>query len=91
MLTINHDRKIERALRRLGRGPATQRKLIERVPYKTLAGLTSWDLADVLRAIEAAYLDGYSAAGGDVCDTVSHCGRHGQAVISAVDGSRCAD
>jgi hypothetical protein len=62
-------------------GTVTETRLMDRIA-PVWGELTGKQLALVARIVEAAYLDGYQAAGGDTSDTISHCG---------VRGARLAD
>lgn len=57
-------------------GPATARRIGDNIPAALIERLTSAELGLVARLIEATYLDGYTAAGGDTCDTITHYESH---------------
>jgi len=65
--------KLRRAT--VGIGGVTASRLTGTLPDRLVARLASRDLAVVLQLPEATYRDGYTAAGGDTCDTVTHCER----------------
>lgn len=75
------NRKIDNCRRALSRGPATASKLIDRLPDDLRAALTGRQLARVCEALEAAYLDGYGAAGGDTCEPMAHRNDNGRALV----------
>lgn len=81
MKTTYTDRKINNARCALGLGPATFEALLGRLPDDLRAELTGRQLARVMEALNAAYLDGYTAAGGDTCDPVRHCNANGRALV----------
>lgn len=68
--------KATRALQSFGARTAV--RIGENIPQVLWDRLTSGELAVVARLVEAAYLDGYQAAGGDTSDTVEHCDTHRQ-------------
>lgn len=77
----NHSRKIDNARQALGLGPAAVRHLTGRLPADLIAQLTGRQLARVMEALNAAYLDGYAAAGGNTCDPVHHSNDNGRALV----------
>lgn len=80
-MSTNHDRKLANARQALGLGPATYSCLAGRLPADLIAQLTGRQLARVMDALNAAYLDGYTAAGGDTCEPVRHCNANGRALV----------
>lgn len=54
------------------------------IPEPLWDRLTSAEIKLVIQLIEAAYLDGYEAAGGNTLDPVTHCERHRQHLCSVL-------
>lgn len=74
--------KQQRALSQFG--PRTADRIGRNIPEALWRSLTSRELALVARLVEAAYLDGYTAAGGDVADTVRHEEAHRQRLVNLI-------
>lgn len=64
------------------RGPATESHVLRNLPEDLIDQLPGRLLGRVAQVVEAAYLDGYAAAGGNTLDPVEHCETHRQAIIS---------
>lgn len=76
-------------------GPVTHDRIARNMPDDLIMGLTTAQIQSVSRLVNAAYLDGYVAAGGDPTDTVTHREEYRQglcertsAVISGIDASK---
>lgn len=76
--------KATRALQSFGARTAT--RIGENIPQVLWDRLTGSELAVVAKLVEAAYLDGYTAAGGDTSDTVEHCDSHRQHLLRRLGG-----
>jgi hypothetical protein len=72
----NHAIKINRAVRTPGAGGRGGDYILRTMPPELVAAMPARLIALAIRWADATYRDGYTAAGGDVCDSVSHCERH---------------
>lgn len=71
-----HTRKHNNLVKVWDRGAVSHSRVVKTLPDDLIDELAGRQLGRVCELVEAAYLDGYKAAGGNTADIIEHCDHH---------------